>query len=192
MAAKKKQAAEKVHKLNGKQIVEITLRPSLNAAAVIMDYSKSFGEQDFIELSGVLNEDIQKVNDGNMQRCEGMLMAQAEALQSIFVNLSRRSVTQEYLKNMETFLRLALKAQSQCRQTLETLSNIKNPPVVFAKQANFANGQQQVNNGVAATHAEEIKNQPNELLEAQYGGETLDSRATGATIGKDKAMAALE
>jgi hypothetical protein len=44
-------------------------------------------------------------------------------------------------------MRLALKAQSQCRATLETLSAIKNPPVVFARQANITNGPQQVNNG---------------------------------------------
>jgi hypothetical protein len=30
--------------------------------------------------------------------------------------------------------------------TLETLATIKNPPVVFARQANIAQGPQQVNN----------------------------------------------
>jgi hypothetical protein len=47
----------------------------------------------------------------------------------------------------ESYFKMALKAQNQCRMTLETLSNIKNPPVVYAKQANIANGPQQVNNG---------------------------------------------
>jgi len=36
----------------------------------------------------------------------------------------------------ETYMRMALKAQSQSRSTLETLSAVKNPPIVFAKQAN--------------------------------------------------------
>ena len=40
-------------------------------------------------------------------------------------------------------MRMALKAQNQCRMTLETLATIKNPPVVFAKQANTAQGPQQ-------------------------------------------------
>ena len=48
----------------------------------------------------------------------------------------------------ETYMRMALKAQSQCRATLKTLANIKNPPVVFARQANIAQGPQQVNNGM--------------------------------------------
>jgi hypothetical protein len=40
---------------------------------------------------------------------------------------------------------LALKAQSQCRATLETLTTIKSPPVLFAKQENIAAGPEQVN-----------------------------------------------
>ncbi|MDT4288453.1 hypothetical protein RO575_02670 [Methylomonas sp. MO1] len=57
---------------------------------------------------------------------------QAHTLNELFNNLARKAHGQEYLKNYEAFLKLALKAQSQCRATLETLSNIKNPPIVFA------------------------------------------------------------
>ena len=78
------------------------------------------------------------------------LKAQAHALQAIFMNLARRATTQEYMKHCETYLRMAMKAQNQCRMTLETLATIKNPPVVVARQANINNGgQQQVNNGTA-------------------------------------------
>ena len=70
------------------------------------------------------------------------------ALQAIFMNLARRAASPEYLKQWEAYLRMAMKAQNQCRMTLETLATIKNPPVVFARQANINNGgQQQVNNG---------------------------------------------
>lgn len=44
-----------------------------------------------------------------------MLVEQAHALQSIFVNLARRAVNQEYVKQYEMYLRLALKAQNQSR-----------------------------------------------------------------------------
>ena len=48
-------------------------------------------------------------------------------------------------------MRLAFKAQSQCRATIETLALVKNPPAVaFVKQANIAAGHQQVNNAAAA------------------------------------------
>lgn len=126
----------------------LAIRPSLNAAAVIAAYSKPMGEIDLGELAIALQLDMDAMFAGDMSRVEAMLFAQAHALQSIFMNLARRSTAQEYVKNAETYLRLALKAQSQCRATLETLAAIKNPPVVFAQQANINNGgQQQVNNG---------------------------------------------
>jgi hypothetical protein len=45
---------------------------------------------------------------------------------------------------IDRFTRLALKAQGQCRATIETLALMKNPPTVFARQANIAHGPQQV------------------------------------------------
>ncbi len=84
-------------------------------------------------------------------------------------------------------MRLTLKAQNQYRMTLETLAAIKNPPVVFARQANInqGNGNPQLNNGRPApdnlnktrphTHAGKNENQQNELLEVEYGSETLDT-----------------
>jgi hypothetical protein len=54
---------------------------------------------------------------------------------------------------------MALRAQSQCRATLETLAAIKNPPIVYARQANVTTGPQQINNGVASPRAREIENE---------------------------------
>ncbi|MDD1622646.1 MAG: hypothetical protein LUQ11_14310 [Methylococcaceae bacterium] len=197
MATKKKSAnksapSQEIDKDTAKALAKIAIRPSANAAAVISEYGKMFGDHDISDLMDELVDSIETVNDGDLKRCEGMLMGQAQALQSIFTNLARRAVNQEYLKNYEAFMRLALKAQSQCRQTLETLSNIKNPPVVYAKQANISNGPQQINNGMPAPapHAEEIKNQPNELLEV-IDGERLDTGTAQETIGSDTALAAV-
>jgi hypothetical protein len=86
---------------------------------------------------------------------------------------------------VETYLRLALKAQSQCRATLETLAVIKNPqPVAFVHQANIAHGPQQVNNAAASlgepSRARETENQQNKLLEAK-NGERLDLKTAAAT-----------
>ena len=61
--------------------------------------------------------------------------------------------------------------------TLETLSNIKNPPVVYAKQANISNGPQQVNNTLHA-HTGENQNQPNKVLD-QSNEQRMDSPAPG-------------
>ena len=149
-------------------------------------------ELDFIELSLELNKQVDRVANGNMKRSESMLLSQAHTLDALFNILAMKAHTQSLLPHYEAFLRLAFKAQSQCRQTLETLSTIKNPPVIFAKQANISNGHQQINNGVPIpSHAEKIKNQPNELL-TELPHETLDSGRTSATIKVNKPMATLE
>ena len=70
-------------------------------------------------------------------------MAQAVALNTIFGELARRSALNmgEHLDASERYMRLALKAQGQCRATLQTLADIKNPrPVSFVNHANITTG----------------------------------------------------
>ena len=76
-------------------------------------------------------------------------------------------------------MRLALRAQSQCRATLETLAAIKNPPIVYARQANVTTGPQQINNGTAApSQAREIESEQTQLSGGSH--ELLqDARASG-------------
>lgn len=128
-----------------------------------------------------LSEQVAKVHAGDMTLPETMLMSQAFTLDALFGHLARKARTQETIKNYEGFMRMALRAQNQCRMTLETLSNIKNPPVIFAKQANISNGHQQINNGASASHTEKKQNQSNELLEHTHG-ERLDTGTKSETI----------
>ena len=166
------------------------LKPLSQAAVTIQQWENL---SDVRSMMNELSTQIDLVKNGNMERAEAMLLAQAHTLDALFNNLARRAQNQQYLNQFETNLRLAFKAQSQCRATLETLAALKNPPVVIAKQANISNGHQQINNGVSATRTEKTKNTQNELLvEVQHGSETLDTRTTSATIGKDKAMATLD
>ena len=139
----------------------------------------SFGEPDFTALANKIREQTDAMHSGDMKGIESMLFAQALTLQATFTALSRRAASNagEYIGATDTYLRLALKAQGQCRATLETLANIKNPrPVAFVKQANIANGPQQINNGSSeATDPivrarEETEKAQNELL--------TDTRAT--------------
>lgn len=151
---------------------------------------------DVPSLTDELRAQAAAVNRGEMAHVEAMLMNQATALQAIFGRLVERGMNNDHLPAFEGNMRMALRAQNQCRSTLETLAAIKNPPVVFAKQANINHGNQQVNNGIPegmnATRTDEIKNQSNKLLEADHGSETLDTRATGSTGGKNPSMATLD
>ena len=189
---KKTPATTKAHDPeHRKALTNATLAPSLNAAAVIAEYGKPFGEQDVDLLAEILRESNQKIADGDMKRVEAMLIDQAHALQSMFMNFSRRALNQQYQSNLESFFKMALKAQNQCRMTLETLATIKNPPIVYAKQANVTTGPQQVNNGIPGPHAGQNQNRANELLEVK-DGERLDTGTASAASGTDKALATLE
>jgi hypothetical protein len=127
-------------------------------------------------------EASKRVHDNNMKDVEAMLVTQAMTLNVMFADLSRRSVINlgdgSYFNAGERYFKMAMKAQNQCRMTLETLSTIKNPPVVYAKQANIAHGPQQVNNGTGPSRAEQNSNSPNKLLE-QSNEIPLDTRAPG-------------
>jgi hypothetical protein len=131
-----------------------------------------------------------------MRRAEGMLVAQAHTLEAIFHELVRRAGLNmgEYIGAAETYMRLGLKAQAQCRAMLETLAAIKNPaPMTFVRQANVAHGPQQVNNGPQAaegSRARESENPPNKLLEQQHA-ERLDGGTVQASVGVDSAVAAV-
>ena len=167
----------------------------LSSADSMGSMVKMWGGIDVPSLTDELRDQAAAVNRGELNHIEAMLMNQATALQSLYARLTERAMGQDHMPNFEGFMRMALRAQNQCRATLETLAAIKNPPIVFAKQANInqGNGNQQVNNGTSdpASRAGEIINQPNELLEAQHG-ERMDTRTAGATIVKNPAMATLD
>jgi hypothetical protein len=132
----------------------------------IMQPKSLENEIDPLDIVEILREQAAAVQGGDLKQPEAMLMNQAVALQAVFVRLSERALEQTHMPNLEGFMRLALRAQSQCRATLETLSAIKNPPIVYTKQANIAQGHQQVNNGIAEpSRAREIKNEQDQLSE---------------------------
>ena len=136
-----------------------------------------------------LRDQATAVKGGDMSYAEAMLINQATALQSLFVRLAERGLSQERMPNLEGFMRLSLRAQSQCRATLETLAAIKNPPVVFARQANVTTGPQQINNGAAvAPRAQENESQQTQLSGGNH--ELLpNARAQGLAGRIDPAMA---
>ena len=189
---------------------EIVLSPSLQNAVGVLSWSKFAGEADLGELVKYLREQVKNVADGDMRPVEAMLYGQALALQTMFTSLSRRAAANDNLKPYQVNLTLALKAQAQCRATLEALAEIKNPrSIAFVKQANIAQ-QQQVNNAAtsedsrsmvsskvssesgtvragAPAHAEENSGVKNELLEAP-NGQRLDTGAQDTAGSADQVL----
>lgn len=174
---------------------------SLNSARIVVGYNAG-NTIDLMAAMDVLAEHQKEIKAGDMSRAESMLMNQAVALQSIFVDLALRAKGQTGLPQLQTLTGLALKAQSGCRATLQALGELKYPrQATFVKQANIAHGPQQVNNGSTQndgtqagtlSHAQESKPLQNELLEdASYGSTQLDTRATTTPARSDTTMEAV-
>jgi hypothetical protein len=176
---------------------KLVTHPGVNAAMVIKEFAEVFGGLDAGEVGQLavhLKDGMNDVSKNDLSSCEAMLYCQAHVLQAIFVASAHRgTLSEEWFPNYEAHMRLALKAQSNCRATLETLATIKNPRVVFARQANIAQGPQQVNNammppGEPRAGAGKTENVPNKL--SGGSNELLpDSRTPGAAVGSDPAMA---
>ena len=146
------------------------------------------GAGDTLEMPDLVDEMRKagdEVVDGNMGRVERMLTNQAMTLDAIFNDMALRSGRQDQYKGIEVLMRLALKAQAQARSTAEALALLKNP-MPYIRQANIANGPQQVNNtgtqnsGTQPStqnstqrnkhaYAEKTETEPNKLLVADHG-----------------------
>ena len=144
---------------------------NVHATAVFTRYL--IGDTDLTELMAAQAALGVAVQHGDLRVAENLLMSQAVTLNAIFTNLATLSDKDRQVGHMERLLRLALKAQSQCRTTCETLAALRSPRAVFARQANIANGPQQVNNGVppppgGSQERSPARNEtaPNELMEA--------------------------
>ena len=127
----------------------------------------SCGEIDNQLFGRVLDEQVNDAIKGDFSHLEGTLVGQASALDAMFHELSRRALLNASNPDlMDRYLRLAFKAQSQFRSSLESLAEIKNPrQVAFVRQANIAQNQQVNNDGQSArARAKKPKKQQNELL----------------------------
>lgn len=167
-------------------LADAALSPIYTSAAIAHRFStninRDLGATEVVE---TVERAAGQVNAGDMTGVEAMLMSQSVALNAIFCEMACRAARNVNTggRNAETYLRMALKAQNQCRATLETLAEVKNPrQATFVRQQNIAN-QQQVNNGVqpaeARAHVVENENKSNQQLEDQHG-QRMDTGAQGA------------
>ncbi len=134
------------------------LQPTLkNALAASAFASKPLGENFEAPGIGDYVKHVQCVTknaaEGDLQIASELLAAQAIALDSMFAELARRSASNmgEYIEASERYGRLALKAQSNCRTTLEALAKLHLPREQTVRHV-------QVNDGGQAVIADEFHN----------------------------------
>jgi hypothetical protein len=179
-------------------LAEVAMSAAVTGTAVVAEFSKgTVGKFGLTQTLSVLSAKVAAVHRGDLREAETILTAQALALNAIFAQMAVYSGMniEHSLDVADRLMRLALKAQAQCRATFETLVAIKNPPAaVFARQANIAHGPQQVNNGVPAPAARKRaparhpQLEQNELLEPRDGNR-LDTGTAGAAGASGAAMA---
>ena len=178
-----------------RRLANVLMNPAVHSAATCVTFGTgAFGKTEITETLDEVLETIAMVRKGDLSGPEATLVSQAHSLNAIFSEFARRSALNmgEYIEASEKYMKLALKAQAQCRATIETLAAIKNPPVLFAKQANIANGPQQVNNGpTPLPRADENTISPNKLLEHAHE-QRLDPGAPSAPVRGDPVLVAVE
>ncbi len=174
---------------------ELTVSPTMNASMLIDAFTGNLmgsGTAALCDVADSLRQTARKVQDGDLEALEAMLVAQSNSLQVIFTSYAVRAQAQTSLRNMESFMGLALKAQAQSRATISALVDLKYPrQATFVKQANIANGPQQVNNGVAGLPAHGENSDSRSKLSGSDHELLQDTRAPSTTVSGDSPLAAL-
>ena len=178
----------------GQALANAAVHPAVNASIVMRAYQGNLLTMD-TSIEGLVNSLTATMDDskgGDLSTLEAMLIGQATALQTIFTSMAVKAQVQTSQRNMEALLGLALKAQAQSRATITALVDLKHPKqAMFVKQANIANGPQQVNNGVPAdpersAQAREAERPNLNIKELELNdGQWLDTGATGTTVRTD-------
>ena len=167
-------------------LAEFNSKSEFLSTGVKESFDIGLGEDfNFQSTMQVLEKTIAQIQSGDLSKIEEMCISQAVALEVMFTSLARRAKAQEKLLQYETHMRFALKAQNQCRATLQALVQLKQPSqTTFVKQANIAQGHQQVNN-----LAEKNITPQNELLKDSYA--ELNTGTTTTPKGIDTTLEAL-
>lgn len=136
---------------------------------------KGCGRLDTTHVAEHLIRATREIEGGDMERAERLLFCQAVSLNAVFSNYALQAAEAEYVDQAERLLRLALRAQSQSRMTLETLATIKNPlNGAYVRQANLAGGHQQINNGNPPARTPEGDPAQIEQSRGLFDGKQLD------------------
>jgi hypothetical protein len=130
-----------------RRFADISLDPAAHAMSATRLFNKgSFGEQHTTELFVSLMDKGKAAAAGDLSHQKAMLAAQADTLNSVFTEMARRAALNmgEYIGATETYMRLGLKAQAQCRATIEALDRLSSGRVQTVKHVHVNEGGQAV------------------------------------------------
>lgn len=126
---------------------DVALNPAANAMAATRLFARgSFGDLPTTELFEAHVDWCKAAKAGDLSHQKAMLAAQADALNSIFTEMARRAALNmgEYIGATETYMRLGLKAQAQCRATIDALDRLSSGRVQTVKHVHVNEGGQAI------------------------------------------------
>ena len=143
---------------------------SVFATAILGGTGETLG---LMECSKVVQERASDAIAGNLSFASAMLASQAVTLDNMFTEFARRAAAnmREYPQATERYARLAMKAQSNARSSLEALAKLHQPREQTVRHVHVNEGGQAV---IAKQFHHHTGGQENGNIDEQ-------SRATGAT-----------
>ena len=135
-----------------------------------------------------VEETLSKVKSGNLEDLEAILVNQVYVLNGLFnqlvmqgkASLNEPAVMRSLPNHPKTMLNVALKAQTQCRATVQTINELKNP-----KKTTFIKNQ--LNNVKM-----ELESRIEQLEDTEHGSKKLDYRTEATAITVNSELEALE
>lgn len=101
---------------------------------------------DVLQFQNDIKKHIELIQNGDLSNLEAILSTQVFSLNLLFNKMAAKIELAEEFGDAQIFVDLAMKIQNNCRKTVLTLSEIRNPKkTTFIKQQNCAVNQQ-VNN----------------------------------------------
>jgi hypothetical protein len=138
---------EQSGKTEARNLADVSLDPAAHGMAAARLYNKgTFGEQSLTDTYQALTDHVKAAAHGDLSHQRAMLAAQADALNAIFTEMARRAAVNmgEHINATQLYLRLGLKAQTQCRATIEALDRLANGHVQTVKHVHINEGGQAV------------------------------------------------
>lgn len=117
-----------------------------NAIALLGFTRSTEGVFDLDKLVKAMTPKAERVENGDMGEVEASIASQAMVFNRQFADLVRRLAANYCGQNFEAgecSFKMAYRAQNQLRMPLETLSTIKNPDTIIAKQVSIAHSPHQ-------------------------------------------------
>ncbi|WP_339822790.1 hypothetical protein [uncultured Parasphingorhabdus sp.] len=134
----------------GTSFARVSLDPVIRHANLAMSFaSQAFGDGNkpsMMASTEALQSTVAKAEAGDMRVASRLLASQAVTLDTMFTELARRSANNmgSYPDAADRYMRLALRAQSNCRATVDSLAKLHQPREQTVRHVHVNEGGQAV------------------------------------------------